>query len=115
MAATKNDELLGRVFDLLREITLSDLSQQHVLHDVEQGLNDEEALELDAIRERVVKLWDSYLDRMIEKAASAHSAPEAAVAAAGADGDEMIAARERVRAKLIARGVPLGGSKKVIH
>ena len=104
--ATKVDKLFDQLTALLKEI-LMDAG--------ERGLDLEEAAELSAIHECIIALWDSYLDRMIELAASKHPNPRAAVAMAGEDVEELDAARERVQAKPTEQGVPLDQPKKVTY
>jgi len=106
MTVTKVDALFDKITSAVKEI---------LMDEGEQGLDLEEAAELVAIQEDITALWDSYLDRMIELVASKHPNPEVAVALAGADAEEMVAARERVRDKLIEKGVPLGPTKKTVY
>ena len=99
MAATKADGLFNKIMALIQEAQLIDCS--------DHGLDDEEAKVLECARDLIEEVWNAYLDRMIAAAALIHPNPEAAVALAGEDPAEVERAKERVRLKLIERGIPL--------
>jgi uncharacterized protein YajQ (UPF0234 family) len=99
MAATKADDLFQKILALIKEAQLIDCSNH--------GLDDEEGQVLECAHDLISEVWSNYLDRMIAAASLVHPDPEAAVALAGEDPAELELAKERVRAKLIQRGVPL--------
>jgi hypothetical protein len=99
MAATKADGLFNKIMALIQETQLIDCS--------DHGLDDEEAKVLECARDLIEEVWNAYLDRMIAAAALTHADPEAVVALAGESVEELNAAQERVRTKLIERGIPL--------
>ncbi len=107
MAATKSDQLLTEITERIKEIALDDTAH---------GLDLEEAARLAELGEEISKLHNQYMDRLIIEAADNVRNPEKLVFQADADMDEMDRARERVRLRLIEKGVPLGETKKgTIH
>ena len=103
MAATKGDQLLQEITNHIKEIQLSDDAH---------GIDLEEGARLAELGEEISKLHNRYMDRLIFEAADNVRNPEELVFQADADMDEMDRARERVRLRLMERGVFLGGAKK---
>jgi uncharacterized protein YajQ (UPF0234 family) len=99
MAATKADDLFQKILALIKEAQLIDCS--------DHGLDDEEGQVLECAHDLVSEVWSNYLDRMIVKASATHPDAAAAVSLAGEDPAELQRAKERVRAKLVERGIPL--------
>ena len=102
MAVNEADALFGRINELLKELALLE----------DEGLDGSESVILADIQEKFFGLWEVYLDRLVEMLATNHPDPETAVALAGENVEELQAIRDRVRAKLINRGIPLGKAKK---
>jgi hypothetical protein len=98
MAATKIDALLTQITDLIKEAQLEE---------GEHSLDLEEAADLCEVGEIISEIHNEYMDRMISLAADAVRNPHELVFQADADMDEMDRARERVRLRLMERGIPM--------
>ncbi len=102
MAATKNDDLFGKIADLLDQIVLNE--GKHTLSDVE-------SMELLRIQQELFQLWNNYLERLIEEAVQTPENVQT-MKKAGASPEDVAAAEERVRARLAGEPKP---TVKTVH